>query len=91
MFLSNSRYSTVATYTVRNARGTTVTACRFPVRPRPPVRGHHTRGDGQRLDGIAAHYLGDPTAFWRLCDAADALVPDALAARERVPVPAKER
>lgn len=29
-------------------------------------------GDGERLDRISARELGDPLAFWRLCDANDA-------------------
>lgn len=35
-----------------------------------------TRGD--RLDLITARYLGDPTQFWRVCDANDVLRPDEL-------------
>ena len=27
---------------------------------------------GERLDNVAAQYLGDPTLFWRLCDANNA-------------------
>jgi hypothetical protein len=41
----------------------------------------HTVIDGERLDRIAAQELGDPLAFWRLCDANDAMRPDALAER----------
>jgi hypothetical protein len=33
---------------------------------------------GDRLDNIAAKYLGDPEQFWRLCDANGAMRPDAL-------------
>jgi hypothetical protein len=38
----------------------------------------HTVLAGERLDLIAASELGDPLAFWRLCDANDAMRPDAL-------------
>jgi hypothetical protein len=38
----------------------------------------HTVTQGERLDNIAAQYLGDPTLFWRLCDANNAMNPDAL-------------
>src|SRR4051812_6288827 len=29
----------------------------------------HTVVQGERLDHIAARYAGDPTQFWRICDA----------------------
>jgi hypothetical protein len=45
--------------------------------------------EGQRLDLLAAHYLADPTTFWRLCDASDAIAPDALAIAETVRIPRK--
>ncbi|HME21278.1 MAG TPA: hypothetical protein VKI44_07980 [Acetobacteraceae bacterium] len=35
----------------------------------------HTVMQGERLDNIAAQYLGDPTLFWRLCDANRAMRP----------------
>jgi hypothetical protein len=91
MFSPNSRYAKVGTYVVTTARGASLTVTRLPIRPRPSIRGFHRRTDGQRPDGIAAHYLADATAFWRLCDAGDAIAPDALAARDLVAVPAKER
>ena len=41
----------------------------------------HTTTQGERLDLIAARYLGDPELFWRLCDANRALNPEELTAR----------
>jgi hypothetical protein len=38
----------------------------------------HTVTQGERLDNIAAQYLGDPTLFWRLCDANNAMRPNEL-------------
>jgi hypothetical protein len=35
----------------------------------------HTVMQGDRLDNIAAKYLGDPTLFWQLCDANGAMRP----------------
>jgi hypothetical protein len=87
MFSANSRYASASTYTAPTSSGATVTAVRLPIRARPVARGFHKRSDTQRPDLIAAHYLGDATAFWRLCDASDALAPDALAAREIVAIP----
>jgi nucleoid-associated protein YgaU len=38
----------------------------------------HTVKQGDRLDLIAAKYLGDPIMFWLICDANGAVRPDAL-------------
>jgi hypothetical protein len=90
MFSTNSRYAQMGIYRVTRPDGTTVVAVRLPLPPRPErvsLLGSHPRRDDQRLDHIANHYLGDPTTFWRLCDANDAVVPDALAARPLVGIP----
>jgi hypothetical protein len=41
------------------------------------LREHSVRA-GERLDHIAATYLGDPEQFWRVADANGALAPEAL-------------
>ena len=38
----------------------------------------HAVVEGDRLDNIAATYLGDPEQFWRLCDANRAMFPSEL-------------
>lgn len=38
----------------------------------------HRAVQGDRLDSLAASYLGDPEAFWQLCDANGAIRPDEL-------------
>ena len=38
----------------------------------------HLVVERDRLDNIAAQYLGDPEQFWRVCDANRALRPEAL-------------
>lgn len=46
--------------------------------------------EGDRTDTLAARTLGDPLAFWRLCDANDVMTPADLLTvgrRVRVPVP----
>jgi hypothetical protein len=86
MFTPTSRYATAGTITVTTRRGDTIATLRLPIREPPAVHAVHPRTEGQRLDHIAWHYLTDATAFWRLCDASDAIAPDALAARARVEV-----
>ena len=38
----------------------------------------HTVVEGDRLDNLAARYVGDPEQFWRICDANDVLRPEEL-------------
>jgi hypothetical protein len=38
----------------------------------------HVVAQGERLDNIANRYLGDPTAFWRICDANNVMRPEEL-------------
>jgi hypothetical protein len=38
----------------------------------------HTVADADRLDNLAATYLGDPQQYWRLCDANAAMRPEEL-------------
>jgi hypothetical protein len=87
MFFPGSRYASAGTYTAHTASGATAIATRVPIRSRPAIRGVHPRIDTQRLDLLAAHYLGDATTFWRLCDAGLAMAPDALAVRDRIAIP----
>ena len=67
--------------------GRVVTAVRLPLPAPLPLAGLHPRKQGDRLDLLAARYLKDPTLFWRLCDANDVLVADALAARPLIGIP----
>ncbi|MDP9190327.1 MAG: LysM domain-containing protein [Acidobacteriota bacterium] len=38
----------------------------------------HTVTQGDRIDTIAARYLGDPQQYWRVCDANVVIRPDTL-------------
>jgi hypothetical protein len=67
--------------------GEAVTVSESPRRSRPPRLGVHIRRDGERLDHLANHYLKDPTGFWRICDANDAMLPDSLTDAPRVDIP----
>lgn len=82
-FPPDSRYYGSGTLTCTAPNGQTVTylARRFVPRPGAPnysTVAQHTVKQGDRLDLIAAKYLGDPLMFWLLCDANGAVRPDEL-------------
>jgi hypothetical protein len=90
MFSPNSRYAGIptATLTVSAPDGSkrTVTYVRRRLVPRlqdHTVLTEHTVAPGERLDHIASRYLGDPTQFWRICDATDVLSPEELEVAHR--------
>src|SRR5687768_9973050 len=85
MFDRTSRYARVdtATLEVTGPNGATrevrYVRRRFipPADDLPPLV-EHTVVQGDRLDNITARYLGDPTQFWRVCDANTVLRPEEL-------------
>jgi hypothetical protein len=71
LFAPSSRYYGLGTVTIV-ASGTEVRYLlrRFVPQPeRFQLLQEHTVTQAERLDNITARYLGDPTLFWRLCDA----------------------
>jgi hypothetical protein len=89
MFAINSRYAKQAIYLATTSNGRQVPAVTLPLPPQSVhLAGFHTRMVAERLDLVAARYLSDPTWFWRLCDANNTPVPDALAARSLLGIPA---
>ena len=85
MFDASSRYAKVSdeTVSVTDPDGTQRTVTYKARRFVPPAASmttlvEHTVADGERLDVITARYVGDPTQFWRLCDANTVLRPDEL-------------
>ena len=89
MFSAKSRYAKAASYQARLPDGATATAVVIPPpRSTPPV-GYHRRAVGDRLDLLAARYLAEPTAFWRVCDTNDALVAGALEQHDLIGIPAE--
>jgi hypothetical protein len=87
MFSPTSRYADAGSYQVTLADGSVVTVTRIPALvPRAPI-GWHRRADGERLDLIAYHFLKDATRAWQLCEANDAISPDALAVHELIAIP----
>lgn len=49
-----------------------------------PTLAEHRVAEGDRLDNVTATYLGDPTGFWRLCDANLVFKPEELEVIGRV-------
>ncbi len=87
MFDATSRYYSVGVRTVtRKNRSGTPRQIRYAARrflPRPEEQTllvEHSVREGERLDTVTARYLGDPTQFWRVCDANGALDPEDLTA-----------
>ena len=80
-FPPSSRYHATPVATLRSADGREVAYLKRRFVP-PPERfallQEHTVSAGERLDHLAARYLGDPEQFWRLCDANGAVRPDEL-------------
>jgi hypothetical protein len=91
MFAPNSRYYTVPVDQLTLADRSRVSVVRFPVRTPPALIGYHRREEGQRLDLMAGFYLKDATAFWRICDANQALSPHALAVHSLIGIPGEKR
>ena len=85
MFEPTSRYANVedATMTVSDADGQQRVIVYKRRRFVPSTEGtttlvEHSVAQGDRLDNITARYLGDPTQFWRICDANPVLQPTDL-------------
>jgi hypothetical protein len=80
-FSALSRYAGIDTAPFELADGRTVAYVRRRFLPDPArfalLRLHEVR-DGDRIDNLAAAYLGDPEQFWRLCDANRAMRPEDL-------------
>jgi hypothetical protein len=82
-FPTDSRYHGSATlsYTAPNGETVSYLARRFVPQPGAPnysTIAQHSVMQGDRLDLIAAKYLGDPLMFWLICDANGAIRPDEL-------------
>ena len=88
MFTPDSRHAGQATYPVALPDGRQVTAIVPPMPDQAPLAGYHLRAGEGRLDLVAVQYLNAPTGFWRLCDANNAMVAGALAARPLIGIPA---
>lgn len=87
MFSSDSRYASAGTYQVTLADGSVVVVTRIPQAAPGRTIGWYRRSEGERLDVIAYQFLKDATKSWALCDANEAMSPDALAAHDLIAIP----
>ena len=94
MFDHTSRYYriTEGRLTLPDGREVTYKRRRFlPRGEEMPVMAVVRSAQGERLDLLAHRTLGDPTQFWRICDANDVLDPleiESEAGREtKIPIP----
>lgn len=81
LFPPESRYHGIASAQTTRADGTPLVYLRRRLLPQPEelaLLQQHTVAEGDRLDNLAAQYLGDPTQYWRICDANRALRPAEL-------------
>jgi nucleoid-associated protein YgaU len=82
-FPPDSRYygSSTLSYTTPGGQQISYLARRFVPQPGAPnfsTVATHTVRRGDRLDLIAAKYLGDPLMYWLICDANGAIRPNEL-------------
>jgi hypothetical protein len=88
VFDAKSRYVRHAGRTTAVDRRGREVACVTPAEvPMLPEAGFHRRRQGQRLDHLANHYLGDPAGFWRIAEANDAMTVEAALHRPLVRIP----
>lgn len=81
---TNSRYygAAVETFTLPNTTPVKYLARR--IIPQPAIYTsvqNYVVVDGDRLDNIAAKFLGDPSLWWMICDVNGATDPDELTAQ----------
>lgn len=82
-FPTDSRYygSSTLTYTTPGGQSITYLARRLVPQPGAPnysTVAQYTVKQGDRLDLIAAKFLGDPLIYWLICDANGAIRPNDL-------------
>jgi hypothetical protein len=81
---ASSRYYGSETATIERADGVTIICLRrrfIPPASQLPASQEHRVVKGDRLDNLAALYLGEPLLFWRIADANNAMQAESLTAR----------
>ena len=83
LFPPTSRYHGLAATQYVLPDGTMVSYLKRRFIPAPEsftLLHEHAVGAGDRIDNLAARYLGDPLQYWRICDANAAMRPADLTA-----------
>ena len=83
LFTATSRYYGIDTETLTRPGGTIIVYLKRRFLPSPDrfqLLQNHTVTQGDRLDNIAAKYLGDAELFWRIADANGAMRAEELVA-----------
>jgi len=81
--LASSRYCGSPTLPWTLPAGTKVMYLARRILPQPGIYQavqRHVVVEGDRLDNLAARFLGDPLLYWMICDANNCTDPDALTA-----------
>lgn len=89
MFDDNSRYKDAEQYEMQDQRGRTVRVVATPPTRLQSVLGYHSLKQGQRTDHLAARYLNNAAGFWRIAEANDAMLPEALSEQPEIAIPNK--
>lgn len=91
MYDEKSRYAKTKQRQVKDSRGRLVSVVGVPEAPVQPIIGYHALMQGQRTDHLAYQYLQDPAGFWRICEANDVMLPEALSEQAEIAIPPKTR
>jgi hypothetical protein len=81
LFPPTSRYCGIASAQMTTPDGTVITYLKRRFVPPPEnfaTLAEHLVVSGDRVDNLAAQYLGDPEQYWRLCDANGVMNPAEL-------------
>jgi nucleoid-associated protein YgaU len=82
-----SRYYGFAINTITRADGENIAYLKRRIVPRPDIYTNvmnYTVVESDRLDNLAAKFLGDPLLYWMICDANGTIDPDELTAPSQV-------
>ena len=91
MFDPKSRYLKAEIYEVTDKRGRKVNVLAPPPPPDQLLLGVHLLKQGERLDLLAAKYLGDPAGFWRIAEENDVMLSEALTEAPEIEIPVKAK